>query len=397
MSALPDTRASVDPSAIAGLRDRFGVLSVYVDADPREKAAARPAWVVAAENGLDEIRRRVRGDGDRERWTALVSALESLAGELAAILDPRLPGRGRALFATVEGGDVRRVSIQLPLVDRVSLDDVPDLTPLLVACDRGRPAGLVVVSHESVRVLETALGAVEDLAAFDVEPETSDWRELKGPAAANPGLAQHSASQRDRFERRVEEHVERRLERLASELERTRARRGWDRLVIAGDPRLTQALRDELDRDQVDLALVDRRLNGLSAAEIADALAPELEAANVRREASLVGRARDAALSGNAGALGLADVVAALEDGRVEHLLFDPERAFPGVRAADGRLAPAGAEPPGADPSGLVAEPSLTPHLVERALETDARVTPLSAAGAETLAEHGGIAALLRW
>jgi protein required for attachment to host cells len=397
VSPLPDTRAAVDPLEIVRLRDRHGVLSVYVDADPREQAATRPAWVVAAENGLDEIRARVKADGDRARWTAVFRALESLEVELAALLDPRRPGRGRALFATIEGDEVRRVAVQMPLVDKVVLDDLADLTPLLVAYDRGRPAGLVVVSHAALRVLEAALGVVEELAGFDIEPETSDWRELKGPAAANPGLPQHSASHRDRFERRVDEHRDRLLERAAGELERLCARRGWDRLVLAGDPRLTHAVRDELHREHVDVSAVDRTLNGLSATEIADALAPALEQANARREASLVGRAKDAALSGNAGALGLDDVVSALEDGRVEHLLFDPARSYPGARAPDGRLVPEGAVPLGVDADELVAEPSLAGHLIERALATDARVTPLSAAGAQALAEHGGVAALLRW
>lgn len=397
MSTLPEARAAVDPLEIVRLRDRHGVLSVYVDADPREQAAARPAWVVAAENGLDEIKARVKAEGNRERWTAVFKALETLEPELAALLDPRQPGRGRALFATVEGGDVRRVIVQVPLVDRVVLDEFADLTPLLVALDRGRPAGLVVVSQAAVRVLETALGAVEELTAIGIEPETSDWREMKGPAGANPALAQHSAPQRDRFERRLDEHRTRLLEVAADELERLRSRRGWDRLVLAGDPRLTQPLGDALAAGSADVSVVDRTLNGLSAAEIADALVPELEQSNARREERLIGRARDAALSRNAGALGLGDVLGALEDGRVEHLLFDPGRSYPGARTRDGRLVPEGVVPPGAAPAELIAEPSLAGHLIERALAIDAEVTPLSTAGAAALAKHDGIAACLRW
>ena len=397
MSALPDTLEAVDPLQIVRLRDDHGVLSVYVDADPREQASRRPAWVVAAENGLDEVRARVKREGDRGRWTAVQRALESLATELEALLDPRRPGRGRALFATVGGGDVRTVALQVPLVDRVVLDDVADIAPLLVALDRARPAGLVIVSHSAVRVLETRLGRVDQLAAFEVEPDTSDWRETKGPAAGSPTLAQHGAAERDRFERRLEEHTTRLVEGTADELDRLRARRAWDRLVLVGDPRLTKALKEELHTDHVDVALVDRRLNGLSSSEIAEALAPQLDEAAARREEKLVARATDAALSGNQGALGLADVIAALEESRVEHLLFDPSRSYPGARSPDGRLAPEGVVPPGVYPADLIGEASLTGHLVERALATDAAVTPLSPAGRAALAEHGGIAALLRW
>ena len=387
----------MEPLDIVRLGNSFGVLSVYVDADPREQASRRPAWVVAAENGLDEIRARVKADGDREHWTALVETLERLEPELAALLDPRQPGRGRALFAAIGGEEMRRVTVQMPLVDRVALDDRADVIPLLVALDRGRPAGLVVVSQTAVRVLEASLGAVEELTTIQVEPDASDWREMRGPAAANPALAQHSAAQRDRFERRVDDRRSRLLEGAALELERERAQRGWDRLVLAGDPRVTQPFEQVLGTDHVDLAVVDRTLNSVTAAEVAEALAPDLEQVNARREARLVDRARDAALAGGAGALGLEEVLTALEDGRVEHLLFDPGRRYPGARAPDGRLVPEGVVPAGVAQDELVPAPSLVGHLVERALETDASITPLSTAGVEALAEHDGLAACLRW
>jgi hypothetical protein len=397
VSVLRDTRTGVDLLEILRLRDRYGVLSAYVDADPREQASARPGWMVAAENALDDLRSRAKAEGDRDRWTAIQKALGRLEPELEALLDPRRPGRGRALFATIERGDVRRLSLQVPLVDRVVLDDVADVTPLLVAYDRARPAGLVVVSQSAVRVLEAALGASEELAVLDLEPDTADWREITGPAGASPGLAQHATSPRDRFERRLDEHRERLLEGAARELERLRARQRWDRLVLAGDPRLTHSLREELNLGNADVTVVDRTLNGLTPDEIAAQLAPDLEAANGRREGTLIGRAKDAALSGNAGALGLADVLAALEDGRVEHLLFDPNRVYRGARTPDGRLVPEGVVPPDVAEDELEPEPSLAAHVVERALATDAHVTPLSPAGAQGLAEHDGVAAILRW
>jgi len=396
VTSLAESRA-VDLLQIARLRDPHGVLSVYVDADPREQAAVRPAWVVAAENGLDDVRDRVKAEGDRDRWSSLQRRLEALEDDLVAILDPRRPGRGRALFVAVGSGETRHVSMQMPLVDLVALGDVAELTPLFVALERGRPAGLVAVSHTAVRVLEQHLGAVEELRAFEIDPETSDWREMKGPAGANPGLPQHAAPQRDRYERRLDENRARLLEAVAADLGRLCRERGWDRVALAGDPRLTQRLVEELEPNPVDVSLDERTLNGRSATEIADVLAPKLEQASLRREAELVRRATDAALSGNAGALGLHDVLAALQDGRVEHLLFDERVELQGARTADGRLAPEGVVPPGVAREDLVPEPSLIGHVLERALATDARVTPLSAAAAEPLAEHDGIAALLRW
>lgn len=397
MAIRPEHLAAADPHEIGGLRDPHGVLTVYVDADPREQAAARPGWVVAVENGLREIRDRVRTDGDRARWRALVDRLDELEPETGTLLDPRRPGRGRALFAAVDGGETRTIGLHVPLVNRVVLDDVPHLAPLVAALDRGRPAGVLVVSHSDVRVLEHVLGLVDEITAVSLEPDTSEWRELKGPAAANPALAQHAAPQRDRFERRLEEHRLRALEDALGSLASLASRRGWERVVVGGDRRLADRLAEAFAADRLDVTVVDRNLHGFPVAEIGDAVRPELEAAERRRESDLVSRARDAALSGNAGALGLPDVLTALQEGRVDHLLLAEGREHTGAQAPDGRLVPAGVTPPGIEAGDLAPVASLTAHMVERALSIDAHVTTLSPASAEPIADSEGVAALLRW
>ena len=45
----------------------------------------------------------------------------------------------------------------------------------------------------------------------------------------------------------------------------------------------------------------------------------------------------------------------------------------------------------------VVEEPRLTERMVERCLETGARVTPVGGRAAAMLAETGGVAAQLRW
>jgi hypothetical protein len=397
MAIRPEDLAAADPLEIGSLRDRHGVLTVYVDADPREQAAVRPSWVVAAENGLRDVRDRVKSEGDRDRWTAVFDRLDELEPEISALLDPRRPGRGRALFATVDGGEVRTAGLHVPLVNRVVLDEIPHLTPLVAALDRGRPVGILAVSSSEVRVLEQRLGLVDDVTTLSLEPDTSEWREMKGPAAANPALAQHTAPQHDRFERRLDEHRLRALEDALGSLEAVAARRGWERALVCGDPRLADPVAEGFEHRRLDVTVVDRSLHGLSSSEIGAAVASDLEASLDRRESDLVARARDAALSGNAGALGLADVLTALQDGRVGHLLLVAGREHAGARAPDGRLFPGGVMPAGVGAGELTPIASLFVHMVERALATHAEVTPLSATGVDALAQDDGVAALLRW
>jgi hypothetical protein len=73
-------------------------------------------------------------------------------------------------------------------------------------------------------------------------------------------------------------------------------------------------------------------------------------------------------------------------------VVYDPRVRYAGAVAADGSLFGwAG----GACPA--VAEPRLTERIVERALDTGARLTPVGGVASDVLRDAGGIAALLRW
>jgi stalled ribosome rescue protein Dom34 len=95
--------------------------------------------------------------------------------------------------------------------------------------------------------------------------------------------------------------------------------------------------------------------------------------ANRRRELELIDMAVGGARTpGGRGALGLIDVQRSLNEGRVEHLIFDADTQ--NTELAD-----------------------VEDEVVERALRTSARVTPVEDPAAERIREHAGVAAILRY
>jgi hypothetical protein len=132
----------------------------------------------------------------------------------------------------------------------------------------------------------------------------------------------------------------------------------------------------------------------LDQAALSETITERLRAEHSEQEERLARDIREAALGAGSGAVGLSDVVGALNEGRVAHLVYDPEVRYEGSIGADGTLR-AGHERAADGPA--TPEPRLTERLVERALETGARVSPVEGAARGALAEADGIAALLRW
>jgi hypothetical protein len=383
---------------LVAVRDPEGVLSVYADADADRARRHRPrAGEVVLRGRLDRLRKAVRAEGPRARARLLDERLDGLSGRLADAAAPALAGGGRALFLTLSDGRVREVVARRSMGDEVVLEDTAYLMPLLPAIADEEPAGVVAVSGDGVRALEVRGDEAEEVLREDYGIPTEDWRPMVGPATTAPGHQAESESQRDLFARRLEEHRRRRVAEIAAALWQEAGRRGWRRVLAAGARSLVEPLESARPHDGPEIVWSDRLLAAtLTPQEVRRAAEEPLAAARARADRALAERVRDAALtaSGRA-AVGVHDVLAALAEGRVQHLLIDPRRRPSGARAPDGRLAAAGEVPPGA--GATTPEPHLAERMLERALATGARVTALAGPAVEPLEAHDGVAAALRW
>lgn len=387
--------------SILALEDPLGVLSIYVGLVPEEETGPHPARELELRHELERARVRLDGDAGTGRAAALDRRLDELAGELELLTSARESGRGRALFAGLGDGAPVRVALQQPFRTRVEVGGCALARPLAAALEAGRPAGIALLSQDELRICEWHLGEIEALRSVAV-PAFENRHQLLGPFASHPrsapqaGPGFHVGQQRDLHERRAEE-ARRRFAAHALQLEELAGERGWEDVVLGGDRSLAERLLEHvLERGGVEVLVEPRLLGWLTLSELAGAVEPGLERARARLQLALLQRARGEALAGGRGAIGLADTLAALAEGRVERLLLPAERELRGTRAPDGTLFPPGVEPPGASAAELVPEELLAERMLRRALATGAAVTLLRGE-AEAALGADGAAALLRW
>lgn len=386
--------------SVVALEDPLGVLSIYVGVLPVEESGPGLVWELELRHELDQARERL----DREVGTgraALDRRLDELADELDLLASPRESGRGRALFAGLADGAAIRVGLQQPFRTRVAVAACSLARPLASALEAGRPAGIALVSQSELRIFEWCLGEVEELRSTPV-PEFEDRHELLGPSAARPrsapqsGPSFHLGQQRDLHERRIDD-AQRRFVAQALNLEELAGKRGWEDLVLAGELSLAEGVLMHVQERSAVEVLVDPRLLGwLTPPELGMAVGPALERERARRQLAELDLARGEALAGGKGAIGLADTLSALAEGRVDRLLLPAERELRGSRAPDGRFFPRGVAPPGVGRADLRSEELLAERMIQRALATDAHVTLLRGAAEAALGDDEA-AALLRW
>ena len=355
--------------------DPLGVVSIYVDM-PADGADRRAEIVL--KNQLADLERRVEGEGSLRRGEALRSAIERVMPTIERLLDPATSGRGGAAFSPLSTSEVTFLTAPMPLPSRVVLDSRPFIQPLVELLDEGRPAGVVLVSAHAAELLDWRFGDLRPLARVTRE-FADDGGERSGPVV-------------DERSHREREQQMRWMEQVAAEVLHLADEQDWGRIVISGDERLTGPLVDALPTRLRDVALLDPRHLQSDRPALAMDIAERLRQDRAGRNVDLSRRVRAAALGAQRGALGLSEVVAALNEGRVEHVIYDSARRYTGGIGPDGSLFADG------ERIGLgTEEPRLLERIVERALDTGARVTPLDGSAAGRLADADGIAALLRW
>jgi Bacterial archaeo-eukaryotic release factor family 10 len=340
-----------DIRSIDSIDDPLGVLSVYVDRP--DQAAGRLVRAVALAGELRRLEADVAQDGRDELAAAYRECLLRIRPALAAMLDGS--SAGRALFAPLSSEEVFEIGLGLPMGVAVALEQTAYVRPLVAAFDEGRPAGVMVAAGAAVQLFQWQMCSVEETGEYRFTGTASAWRR-RGAALAT---------------------------RLANEVHEIAAERRWTRILVAGDGRLAHALAVTGAATGREVSMITRPVEGLRPRGIAAVVGSDLYDAQRQYELRLVERVVQAAVSDRTAVLGVTGTVRALEERRVDHLLFDGERDY---RWSETMAGMSGAWPR-RDPAEA---------LIELALHSGADITPLEGESRRPLADAGGIAAVLR-
>jgi release factor family 10 len=375
-----------DARRLADWRPPLGVISIYLRFDPADRGGA---WRTELRNGLAAVEEA--GDRlDHETRTALRATVKRVS-ERFGNHERGLP-RGEVGFVEVATGRGEQRWWATHLFPRTPVSacyaERPVIAPLLCLAEHGAPRGVALLSAERVRLLEWAPGTTEDLENWELSVFSRDWRERKAPRIVDPARGQGvSAAGHDQFEERLAENRERFLAQCGRLAARIGSKRAWAQLLVFG---AAEHVRDFLDSavssgppvetaEEADLISTP---DGKLEARLEEA-ATRLTAA---RERGLIERALEEARGGNRGTAGAQETLAALKEGRVDHLILDA------ARAASACSSPALSVDPDESDDGPGSE-----AMARCALAEAAKVTAVSDEAASLLAPVGGVAALLRY
>ena len=345
------------------------VLSLYLDLD-----ASRFPSPAARDAELSTLLARAGApSADADQVRGLLHAQPELAHGARAL----------AIFSSAEAGALRAVSLPEHVDPMAIIDSVPWLEPL-AAMVTSENWGVMVVSRRAARLFRGGPTSLVEFASVD---DDLHKRHAQG------GWSQA------RFERGIEQQVAEHVQHTAEWMLRAHVRQPFEHVVVIAADELWPEVEASLDpalRERL-AGHVALDLEHAPAEQIVRALAPVAEKVERDRERALIARLEDALGTGGPAAAGLDEVLATLEQERIEILLVsDGAQLTAGLCPRCGRLSAASEQ----ERCPLDGAPLTSVDAIEHAVELAARqgievivVRHEPAA----LSRHDSIAALLRW
>lgn len=291
---------------------------------------------------------------------------------------------GVALFACEALGLREALPLRVSVDDAFVTDTTPFLRPLAALAEEIPTALVVWVDGTSARLVSLDPTGTAEEATLESAVE---GRHRTGGWAA---LAQ------SRYQRHIQEHREHHLAGVADVVAELTRRRGAERIVLAGEPRMVAALREHLPQP------LGGRIVGVvagarwePASVIAVRAATLLGQADAQQEDAAVEAALTEAAKGGRAVGGMEATLEAVNRGAVRHLYLLKTFAVPG-RVCEGCGALQGDGEGGCRfCGGPMRATELGEAMVDRVAATGGRVSVLERH--PRLATHQGVAARLRY
>src|ERR671935_3246504 len=304
---------------LASIRpDGAKVLSLYLNLDPTEFASAQ-ARTTEMSSLLDEADRRLRNGNSlsHDEKVHLREDVERVRQFFNSLDFSAKGAHGLAIFCSGPAGVFEVIKLPRPVETGVAINDAPFLEPLTDLAFTGS-WGVFMVSRKMARILRGSREHLEEVAR--ISDDVHRWHDQGGWSQA-------------RYQRGIQKETDDHVKHAAEVLFRRFRRNPFDSLLIGCPEEMYGEVERRLHpylRERI-VGRIEVDVENTSPDQVLVAAAPRIEAEDKRRERAALDRLEEGLGTGGRARAGLDDVLEALNQRKVEILLFKQGLNAPGV------------------------------------------------------------------
>jgi len=360
------------------------VMTAYVRTSPEDAAlqGGTPRYLHSLKEGAQSLAENL-GSGEREHFLRELDRVSKFLTQPAS----------HGSFVFLSGPAVWRVlPLQVPVTNEIFWGK-PALAQLRWLTSEHKQYGIVDINHKGVRFFRSSLGEIEEDEEQAFTVDISAWKQ-KDMGHVNEGARKSHGTQRDVFEKRMENQYARMCRDSANRAATLLAHKDVAAVFLVGPDKLTTIVESKFPRAfRVPLVRIDQDLANLSPQEILKHLEPHFANWERGRQAVLVYEITD----GKRGIIrDFDETLAQLQRGKVRTLLLARD-----VNARAHQCLECGSIDRTADPvcpacGGKRAQTTLRAVLPELLRQHNVELEIVSGEAGERLKQIGGMASWIR-
>ncbi len=213
------------------------VLSAYVNTNPADPDQLKGAWRIHLKSSLKRIEEYIIASKDESELKAFKVVKEKVVKEIEDHQNEL--HKGVVIFASENPSLWSVHYVQVHVRTSFHWEDHPVVEEMEYMYKAYPEAGIVLPSFGEVRILDTAMGFLNDELTYDFEPNIQGWGDRK---KATPDDHQGIGSSNvDVLEPRLKENLGRFYKGMGEIVEKLKKERGWKEIHVAGEAELAKA------------------------------------------------------------------------------------------------------------------------------------------------------------
>ncbi|WP_432355680.1 VLRF1 family aeRF1-type release factor [Sporosarcina sp. A2] len=213
------------------------VLSVYLSTNPAERDQQFGAWRIHLKSGLKRLEEYLDVSSDPKEVEAFKKAKARVTEEIERNRNDLK--KGVVIFAA-DDPDLWSVHyVQVAVKTSFHWEDHPVIDELHYMLKAYPNSGVIMPSAGNVRILDTAMGYVEDDLVFYFDQGLDVWQEQKSKNPSDNRTA--GGSRVDDLDQGLKENLERFYKSMASDIDKMKKERHWDEIHVIGEAESSQS------------------------------------------------------------------------------------------------------------------------------------------------------------
>ncbi|MFD1206863.1 MULTISPECIES: VLRF1 family aeRF1-type release factor [Sporosarcina] len=213
------------------------VLSVYLNTNPADPEQQKSAWKIQLKNGLKRIDEYLQASDDQQEIQAYKKVKDKVMKEIEDHQNDL--NKGVVIFASAEPELWSVHYVQVQVKTNFYWEDHPIVEQMEYMLKAYPQAGIILPSFGEVRILDTAMGFINDEKKYSFDSGLEVWREQKG---LNSSFQRGTGgSHTDDLDQRLKENLERFYKEMGSIVDKMKKERQWKEVYVVGEAELANS------------------------------------------------------------------------------------------------------------------------------------------------------------